>query len=169
MNAAARRVPFQKKIGVAMTKKQYRDAMKEKSISGHVGLQQSIAMIAAAVGWKLDAIVVGEAKPLIAKSTIEGGWARVSPGMVSGTSQAAEGIAKNKSLIQLNFEASVGLAEEYDMVEIDGLPPINCKISPCVHGDHGTVAMLTNMIPKVVSSSPGLYTMKDMQLPSAFL
>ena len=169
MNAASRRVPFQKKIGVAMTKKQYRDAMKEKSISGHVGLQQSIAMIAAAVGWKLDEIVVGEAKPLIAKSTIEGGWARVSPGMVSGTSQAAEGIAKNKSLIQLNFEASVGLAEEYDMVEIDGLPPINCKISPCVHGDHGTVAMLTNMIPKVVSSPPGLFTMKDMQLPSAFL
>jgi hypothetical protein len=36
------------------------------------------------------------------------------------------------------------------------------------HGDHGTVALPANTIPKVVRSPPGLYTMKDLPVPSAF-
>ena len=169
MNAATRRVPFQKKIGVGMTKVEFQKAIDERSISGHVGLKQSIGMIAEAIGWKLDEIKIAQVEPVTAESTIEGGFVQVKPGNVCGTKQTAEGLVGNRPLIQLDFTAAVGVAEEYDMVQIEGLPPVNCKISPCVHGDHGTVAMLTNMIPKVVNSAPGLYTMKDLQVPSAYL
>ena len=44
MNAATRRVPFQKKIGAGLTVKEFKKKMKENAITGHVGLEQSIGM-----------------------------------------------------------------------------------------------------------------------------
>ena len=169
MNAATRRVPFQKKVGAGLTKADFQAAIRDKRISGHVGLEQSVAMIADAIGWKLGGIEVGRVEPVIAESATDEGYVKVPAGRVAGVKQSAKGLVGGKPLIELNFMAYVGSEEEYDQVEIDGTPPVNCRISPCVHGDHGTVAMLVNMVPKVVSAPAGLFTMKDIQLPSAFL
>ncbi|HYB07875.1 MAG TPA: hypothetical protein VEB87_06990 [Nitrososphaerales archaeon] len=169
MNAATRRIPFQKKIGAGLTREGFYEAVKKERITGHVGLQESVAMLADAIGWHLDDIQIGKVEPVIAASDVKDGYVGISRGMVAGVRQTAKGLVKGKALIELDFMAYVGSEEEYDRVQIDGTPPINCSISPCVHGDHGTVAMLVNMAPKVVSSRPGLLTMKDIQLPSAFL
>jgi hypothetical protein len=169
MNAATRRIPFQKKVGAGLTKEEFGAAIRDHKISGHVGLEQSVSMLSEAIGWKLDRVEVGKVEPVIAEAATDEGYVKIPKGRVAGVRQAAKGVVGGKPLIELNFMAYVGSEEEYDMVEIDGVPPVNCKISPCVHGDQGTVAMLVNMIPKVVNSPPGLYTMKDLQLPSAFL
>jgi len=169
MNAATRRVPFQKKVGAGMTKGEFQSAIKSHQISGHVGLEQSVSMLADAIGWKLDRVEIGRVEPVIATKATAEGYVRIPAGRVAGVKQAARGMAGGESMIELSFSAYVGSEEEYDQVEIDGTPPVNCRISPCVHGDHGTVAMLVNMVPKVVKAPPGLLTMKDMQLPSAFL
>jgi 4-hydroxy-tetrahydrodipicolinate reductase len=169
MNAGTRRIPFQKKVGAGMGKQEFEAAIKEGRISGHVGLEQSIAMIADAIGWHVEKVAVGRVEPILAETTIKGGYVEIPKGRVAGVKQSASGFVGGRAALELNFAAYVGSEEEYDMVEIDGTPPVNCKISPCVHGDHGTVAMLVNMIPKVVTSPPGLYTMKDIQLPSASL
>ena len=169
MNAAARRVPFQKKVGAGMTRVEFRSAMRNHQISGHVGLEQSVSMLADAIGWKLDSVEIGNVEPVIAAKATSEGYVRISAGKVAGVKQAARGLVRGEPLIELNFSAYVGSEEEYDHVEIVGTPPVNCTISPCIHGDHGTVAMLVNMIPKVVKAQPGLLTMKDMQLPSASL
>jgi len=169
MNAATRRIPFQKKVGAGMTTKEFESAIKHHQISGHVGLEQSVSMLADAIGWKLEKVEVGKVRPVVAEKHTSEGYVRIPAGRVAGVKQSAEGLAGGIPLITLNFAAYVGSDEEYDQVEIDGTPPVNCRISPCVHGDHGTVAMLVNMAPKVVASPPGLLTMKDMVLPSAFL
>ena len=169
MNAGTRRIPFQKKVGAGLTKGEFQAAIRDRRISGHVGLEQSVSMLADAIGWSLDRVVVGQVQPVIADAETKGGYVRIPRGKVAGVRQTAKGLVGNTPLIELNFMAYVGSEDEYDQVEIDGTPPVNCKISPCVHGDHGTVAMLVNMIPKVVNAPPGLLTMKDMQLPSAFL
>ncbi len=168
MNAATRRVPFQKKVGAGLTKAEFEKAIKDGQISGHVGLEQSVSMLADAIGWKLDGVEIGDVKPVIAESPAQG-YIRIPTGRVTGVRQSARGMVAGEPRIQLDFMAYVGSDEEYDRVKIEGVPPVDCTISPCVHGDHGTVAMLVNMAPKVVSSAPGLRTMKDMQLPSAFL
>ena len=152
-----------------MTRAQFQAAIQSRQISGHVGLEQSVSMLADAIGWKLDRVEVGKVEPVIAEAPTEEGYVRIPQGGVAGVKQSARGLSKGKPLIELNFTAYVGSEEEYDQVEIEGTPPVNCRISPCVHGDHGTVAMLVNMVPKVVNSPPGLHTMKDMQVPSAFL
>jgi len=169
MNAATRRIPFQKKVGAGLTKAEFQTAIKSHQISGHVGLEQSVSMLADGIGSRLDRVEIGNVEPVIAEAPTEEGYVRIPAGRVAGVKQSARGIAGGKPLIELNFAAYVGSVDEYDQVEIDGTPPINSRISPCVHGDHGTVAMLVNMVPKVVSAPPGLVTMKDIALPSAFL
>ncbi|MBE0512214.1 hypothetical protein IBX38_04095 [Candidatus Bathyarchaeota archaeon] len=43
------------------------------------------------------------------------------------------------------------------------------KITQCVRGDIGTVAMIFISIPKMLKASPGLVTMKDFPIPFAVL
>jgi len=167
MNAATRRVPFQKKIGAGLTVAEFEDKMRNKIISGHVGLEQSIAMICNALAWKLERIQIDPAKPVVAQKSVRSEAISVKAGQIAGLRQCGFGIRSKKKAISLEFEAYIGAEEEYDAVTIEGVPPIREKISPCVHGDIGTIAMICNAIPKVINADPGLLTMKDLPIPSA--
>jgi 4-hydroxy-tetrahydrodipicolinate reductase len=167
MNAATRRLPFQKKIGAGLTIEEFQKKIESGQITGHVGLQQSIALIADALAWKLDKIVAEPVEPVIAKKPVESEHIKVMAGQAAGLRQRAKGIIKNKEAIVLDFQAYIGAEEEYDAITIHGIPNIKQKIQPCVHGDIGTVAMVVNAIPKVIKAPPGLLTMKDLPVPSA--
>jgi 4-hydroxy-tetrahydrodipicolinate reductase len=169
MNAATRRVPFQKKIGVGLTIKEFQRKLESRQISGHVGLGQSIAMIADALAWKLDKITIEPVKPVIAKKNVKNKDIKVKAGQVAGLRQKAKGIIKNKETITLDFQAYVDAEEEYDAITIKGVPNINQKIQPCIHGDVSTISMVVNAIPKIMRAPPGLLTMKDLPIPSAAL
>jgi 4-hydroxy-tetrahydrodipicolinate reductase len=167
MNAATRRLPFQKKIGAGLTTEEFRQKIQKKQITGHVGLEQSIAMIAGALAWKLEDIVIESAEPVIAQNLVESKDIRVDAGKVAGLRQKAKGIMKKREAIVLDFQAYIGAKGEYDAITIKGVPEIRQKIQPCVHGDVGTVAMIVNAIPKVINAPPGLLTMKDLPVLSA--
>ncbi|OYT49063.1 hypothetical protein B6U79_02455 [Candidatus Bathyarchaeota archaeon ex4484_231] len=169
MDAAKRRIPFQKKIGAGLTLEEFKEKMETGQITGHVGLEQSVAMIADALGWRLQRIEVGEVKPVIAETPVESEAVKVTRGNVAGLSQSARGVMNGKPVITLVFKAYIGAKEEYDSITIDGTPSIHEKISPCVHGDLGTAAIIVNSIPKVINAEPGLKTMKDLPIPSAVL
>jgi hypothetical protein len=167
INAATRRVPFQKKIGAGLTVEEFKQKIEKKQITGHVGLEQSIAMIASALAWKLDRIVVESVEPMKARKTVESKDIVVRVGSAAGLKQKARGIMKSKEVIVLDFQAYIGAEEEYDAVTIIGVPNIKQKIQPCVHGDVATIAMVVNSIPKVINAPAGLLTMKDLPVPSA--
>lgn len=167
MNAATRRVPFQRKIGAGLTVDEFKKKMATKEISGHVGLEQSIGMIASALQWELDSVRIDLPQPVAAKKDVQSDAIKVKKGRVAGLRQTARGIMKRRALITLDFQADIGAEDEHDSIVIDGLPPIHQRISPCVHGDHATVAIIVNSIPKVMNAHPGLLTMKDLPIPSA--
>jgi hypothetical protein len=169
MNAATRRLPFQKKIGGGLTVDEFRKKISEKQITGHVGLEQSIGMIAAALGWKLDKIVVEDVEPVIAKKTVHSRDIEVEVGAVAGLRQKAKGMIRNREVVVLDFQAYIGAEEDYDSIMIKGVPNVNERIQPCVHGDLGTVAMVANAIPRVINAPAGLVTMKDLPVPSVAL
>jgi 4-hydroxy-tetrahydrodipicolinate reductase len=169
MNAGTRRMPFQKKIGAGLTAEEFREKIRTKQITGHVGLEQSVAMIADALAWRLDKIAAEPVEPVIAKKRVESEAIEVKPGEVAGLRQKAKGIIENNKVITLDFQAYIGAQEEYDAITIEGAPNVKQKIQPCVHGDMGTVAMVVNSIPKVLRAPPGLLTMKDLPVPSAAL
>jgi 4-hydroxy-tetrahydrodipicolinate reductase len=167
MNAATRRLPFQKKIGAGLTVKEFQRKIKQKQITGHVGLEQSIAMISEALAWKLDKIMAEPVEPVIVRKPVKSKDIEVKAGEVAGLRQKAKGTIKKREVIELDFQAYIGAEEEYDSIKISGVPTINQKIQPCVHGDIGTVSMVVNAIPKVLKARSGLLTMKDLPLPSA--
>ena len=166
INAAARRLPFQKKIGAGLTVREFEEKIRTGAITGHVGLKQSIALIADALGWRLDEIVVEPIRPVVAEREVRSDYITVEPGRVAGLRQVARGLMGGRAVITLELTAYMG-AEEFDSVDIDGRPEIHMRIRPCVHGDEGTVGIIINMMRKVVEAPPGLLTMKDMPLPSA--
>ncbi|MCS7115520.1 MAG: hypothetical protein RMJ15_05750 [Nitrososphaerota archaeon] len=169
INAATRRLPFKKKIGAGLSVEEFRQKILKKQITGHVGLEQSIAMIADALSWKLDSIKTDAVEPVIAEEFVEDDAVNVEAGKVAGIKQAAKGFVNGKEVICLSFQAYLGAKEEYDAITIKGVPTVNQKIQPCVHGDIGTGAIVVNLIPKVINAPAGLLTVKDLPVPSAVL
>src|SRR3990170_300295 len=125
MNAGKRRVPFQKKVGAGLTINEFKKKIETKAISGHVGLEQSIGMIASALRWELDKIVVAPPEPIVAKETVASDAVKVNKGDVAGLRQLAKGMMKRKDVVNLDFQAYVGAEEENDSITIDGVPPVH--------------------------------------------
>jgi len=167
MNAATRRVPFQRKIGAGLTVEEFKRKISSHEITGHVGLEQSIGMIADALGWRLDEVRVEPVEPVVAERPVESEAVKVPAGYCAGLRQRAMGVRGGEAVIILDFRAYIGAEEEYDAITIEGVPTIRERISPCVHGDYGTVGITINSIPKVIKAKPGLKTMKDLPIPSA--
>lgn len=169
MDSSKRRIPFQKKIGTGLTHEQFEKNIREKVITGHVGLVESIAMIASALGWKLDSIAEFPPEPVIAEKEVTTPYTTVKPGHVAGLRSVAHGTKGGKPVIVLEFVANALVEEQYDAISIEGVPNVNQKIVGGVHGDVGTVAVVLNMIPKVLNAAPGLATMKDLPSPSCLV
>jgi 4-hydroxy-tetrahydrodipicolinate reductase len=162
-DARIRRLPFQKKIGSGLTVEEFGEGVKAGTVR-HVGLTESVAMIADALGWKLDR-VTDEILPMIAKTPIEG-LLRVEAGQVCGITQDGVGYREGRPAIVLHMEAYLGAPETYDSVQIAGSPPLHVKTVGGFHGDIATTSITVNTIPKVLVATPGLHTMRTLALPS---
>jgi 4-hydroxy-tetrahydrodipicolinate reductase len=167
MNSGKRRIPFQKKVGTGLTEDVFREKIAKKEITGHVGLDISISLIANSLKWTLDEIIDIPPEPVIADKTLETSYTTVQPGYVAGLKDQAYGVMNGVRVINLVFVAHAGVDKEFDAIEIDGVPPLTMSIDGGVHGDTGTTAMVINSIPKVINALPGLYTMADLPIPSA--
>jgi 4-hydroxy-tetrahydrodipicolinate reductase len=165
-DARIRRLPFQQKIGSGLTTEQFQKKVDDQSVR-HVGLAESVTMIADAFGWKLDK-VTDDIKPKIADKTVESEFLAVDAGYVCGIVQDGIGWKNGKPIITLHMEAYLGAPESFDSVVIEGVPRIQQRISGGVHGDIATASITVNSMPKVIGAEPGLRTMRDMALPSWF-
>ena len=165
-DARSRRLPFQQKIGSGLNKEQFAQKVKDGSVR-HVGLAESVTMIADSMGWKLDK-VTDEIHPKIAEQAVESELIAVDPGYVCGIVQDGIGYMKGKPVVTLHMEAYLGAPESYDAVTVEGNPRITQKIAGGLHGDIATASITVNSIPKILRVSPGLRTMADMPIPSWF-
>jgi hypothetical protein len=165
-DARIRRLPFQQKIGAGLTREQFQKKVDDASVR-HVGLTESISMIADALGWKLDRIT-DEIQPKIATDTVSSEFLAVDPGYVCGIVQDGVGYRAGRPVITLHMEAYLGAPESYDSVEITGSPALKMKIAGGVHGDIATASIVVNSLPKILAVAPGLHTMRDMPIPSFF-
>jgi len=163
-DASVRRVPFQQKIGAALTLEQFR----AKGAAGalrHVGLPESLDMIACRIGWELDR-KTESLDPVIAEHDVDTGYKPIEKGLARGVEQVARGYVRGKEVITLHFRAAVGEPESYDRIQIEGDPAIDSRIAGGVHGDTATVAITVNAIRSVLAATPGLKTMCDIPVVS---
>lgn len=165
-DARLRRLPFQQKVGAGLTTEQFQKKLDDGGVR-HVGMTESIAMIADSLGWTLDRIS-DDVQPRLATVTVASEFLAVDPGYVCGIVQEGVGYRKGQPAIRLHLEAYLGAPESYDSVEIEGSPSVSMKIPGGIPGDIATASIVVNAIPHVLAASPGLHTMRTVPLPSFF-
>ena len=160
-DATFRRIPFQKKIGAGLTQAEFQ-AKVEQGVLRHVGLTESVQMIASRLGWRLDS-TSDEITPVVAETDVPLGDGVIEAGKVLGVRQIGRGIVNGREAITLFFRAAIGEPESRDRIIIDGEPSIDSCIKGGVNGDVATCAILVNAIPAVMKARPGLRTMADIE------
>lgn len=166
LDAAKRRLPFQQKVGVGLEKEKFQELVDAGKVR-HVGLLESVHMIAAALGWKLTR-TAESTEGIMAERDMRTEWVQVKPGQVAGVHQVGRGFVGDREVIRLDVSMYVG-ARDSDAVRIEGIPPIDMVVRNGLHGDRCTAGIVVNSIPRLLQRGPGLVTMKDMPYVAATL
>jgi 4-hydroxy-tetrahydrodipicolinate reductase len=162
VDAATRRLPLQRKVGAGLSIPQFRRAITEGTVR-HVGLVESVHMIADTLGWKLDR-VEETLEPAIAPRDLDTEHLRVPAGAAAGIKQYARGYRNGQVAVSLDLQMYVGAEAPRDHIVVDGTPPVDMVINGGLAGDQATAALVVNSLPKVVAARPGVLTMRDLPL-----
>lgn len=160
VDASKRRQPLQKKVGVGLSPEEFNAGVREGWIK-HVGLPESIAMIAAGLGWPLDRIEES-IEPVISPVRLTSSYVPVEQGMVAGIHQVARGFVKGSGE-KVTLDLTMVLdGQGVDRAIIDGEPPLTMEIKGGLPGDLVTASVVVNAIQGLASLEPGLHTMLDL-------
>lgn len=166
VDAAARRLPLQRKVGAGLSLSQFRRALTEGTVR-HVGLAESVHMIAAGLGWKLDR-VEESIEPAIAPRDLDTEYLRVAAGTAAGVKQQARAFRNGQLAISLDLQMYVGAEAPRDHLLVEGAPPLDVTIAGGVAGDIATAAIVVNAVPKLLAARAGLVTMREIPLLHRF-
>jgi len=156
VDASARRGPLQRKIGAGITSADFKQRA-DRGAMGHVGLRESLHMVAAGLGWEVRD-VTDTLEPVLAETEITTAHVRVRPGNVAGVHEVARGTTLSGKSVELDLAMYVGAPDPRDEVVIDGEPRIHMVIHGGIFGDTATAAIVANAIPIVRTATPGLRT-----------
>ncbi len=160
VDAAKRREPFRKKVGVGEDPKVVEEKLRKGEITGHVGFAESVYLIADAAGIQLTRVEEGQ-KLVIAESDVESAGIRVAKGMNRGLVGYGAGYIGDKEIIRIEFHAYVA-AQEYEEITIEGRDYSITWRSTGTPGDMGTAAVVLSIAEKITEYRPGLLTMADL-------
>ncbi len=162
VDASKRRLPLQKKIGAGMSVEEFRSRVKEGIIK-HVGLPESVAMVADSLGLRVDEITE-TIEPKVAAERVQTEFLTVEPGQAAGVHQIARGVSEGKELIYMELQMYVGAKDPADTVELKGHPNISLVIPGGSHGDIATASVAVNSIPAILEAQSGLRTSRDLAI-----
>lgn len=162
VDASKRRLPLQKKIGAGMSVDEFKAKVKEGSIK-HVGLPESVAMVADSLGLRVDEITE-TTEPKVAIEHVQTEFLSVEPGQAAGVHQIARGLSEGKELIYMELQMYVGAKDPADKVELRGHPNIGLLIPGGSHGDIATASVAVNSIPVILEAPSGLRTSRDLPI-----
>ncbi len=160
INAKLRRATLYQRIGAGLTREEFRRQFADKHVP-HVGLRESLHLIADRIGWQLDRIDEW-VDPLISTNWVYDERVRIPPDQVYGIRQSAVGFVGGQDVVVLNWQAVVGSPETYDSITIDGVPSINLRIEGGLHGGQAAPALVVHAIAPTVACTPGLHTVADL-------
>jgi 4-hydroxy-tetrahydrodipicolinate reductase len=162
VDASKRRLPLQKKIGAGMTVEEFR-AQVAAGVIKHVGLPESVAMVADGLGFAVDEIAE-TIEPVVAAERVTTEFLTVETGQAAGVHQIVRGLSGGKELVYLELRMYVGAKDPGDTIELTGHPNISLVIPGGTHGDVATAAVVVNTIPAILDAPAGLRTSRDLPL-----
>lgn len=162
VDASERRMPLQMKIGAGLLPDEFQRRV-DAGLVRHVGLRESVYLLADALGWPLDDVTedtsgVPAAKPVVTP------YLRVEPGQMAGVLQVATGWQDGQEKVRLELRMYVGAEDPGDRLTLEGDPNLSVDIRG-VHGDTSTAAIVVNAVPQAIRGAAGLVTLAD--LPTA--
>lgn len=163
VDVSQRRIQLQRKAGVGLSPQGFQKGATDGAI-GHIGLRESVFMIADTLGWKLED-VTETLEPVVAQDRKKTEFYSVEKGYALGLRQSARGVMGGHEVIRLDLEMSLGAREPRDAIEIDARPPIRVVIPGGIQGDVATASIVANCVPAIARSRMvGLLTMRDFPL-----
>lgn len=160
LDAAKRREPFRKKVGVGMDPMEVKAKLETGELTGHVGYAESVLLIADAAGVELARVEEGQ-DVVPAESDVESAGIKVPKGMNLGAKGYGVGYIGNREVIRVEFHAYVG-AEEYEEITVEGRGYTIKWKSTGTPGDLGTASVILSVAEAIGSYRPGLLVMTDL-------
>ncbi len=162
VDVAKRRLSLQRKMGVGEDPAVVQSLLDQERI-GHVGLSNSLQMLAAGLGWKLDMIDI-DGRPIIAKETVMTASGPIEAGRCLGIRQQATGMVLGRPRLFLHLVMEAGVATgSYDEIVIDGAQSLRLRLEG-LQGDQATAWLVVNQALIVRQLPPGLHTMLSAPL-----
>jgi len=162
VDASKRRLPLQKKIGAGLSVEEFRAKVTEGIIK-HVGLPESVAMVADSLGLRVNQITES-IEPKVATERVQTEFLTVESGQAAGVHQIARGLSDGKELVYMELQMYVGAKDAADTVELTGHPNISLVIPGGSHGDIATASVAVNSIPAILDAPSGLRTSRDLAI-----
>jgi hypothetical protein len=166
LDATKRRLPFQKKVGIGLSVNEFEENVR-KGKFGHIGLPESMAMVCDALGKPIEKFEQKIRPKVSAEPIRTEHFGLVEKGKVLGLVQDAQAYAGTRRIASYHLEMYAGASDPHDEIEIVGEPNLKMRILGGTPGDIATSAVIVNSIPRVVESSPGLVTLKDIRPASS--
>jgi len=162
LDAGKRRLPLQQKVGAGLSKQQFDDLVAAGKVR-HVGLLESLQLVADAFGWTLER-TEELTDGVIAERDVRTQHLEVKAGQVAGVKQIGRGYMGGRPVIELELQMYVGASESFDAVRIEGDPGVDMMVRGGFAGDPATTALTVNLIGSLEHAPPGLVTMKDLSI-----
>jgi 4-hydroxy-tetrahydrodipicolinate reductase len=162
VDASKRRLPLQKKIGAGLSVDEFKAKVQDGTIK-HVGLPESVAMVADSLGLRVDEITE-TIEPKVASERVQTEFLTVEPGQAAGVHQIARGLSEGRELVYMELQMYVGAKDPADKVELQGHPNISLVIPGGSHGDIATASVAVNSIPVILEAPSGLRTSRDLPI-----
>jgi 4-hydroxy-tetrahydrodipicolinate reductase len=160
VDATNRRVALQQRIGAGMAPTRFHHHVERGEVR-HVGLNESIHMLADGLGWRLDR-VTEQIDPIVADEWLRTPYLTVAPGQIAGVRQVARGWLHGREALTLIWQTAIGMRDTHDAIRIDATPPIDLLLRGGLHGDEAAAALILHAIPRVLAAPHGLLTVLDL-------
>ena len=142
VDVSRRRLPLQHKMGLGQDPARVQELLDHDRI-GHVGLGNSLQMLAAGLGWRLEVVDI-ESRPIIAREPTATGLGIIEPGLCIGIRQSATGMVGGapRLFLKLIMQAQVE-GGSHDEILIDGDQTLRLRLDG-LQGDLATAALVVN-------------------------
>ena len=125
VDAATRRLPLQRKVGAGLSKSEFAKEL-ETGKFGHIGMRESVALVARGLGFPVDRIEQ-TTEPVIAPEDHKTPYLVVKEGEVAGIRNQGFGYIGKRTAVHLDLSMYVGAPDPHDAVELESVPPIRLK------------------------------------------
>jgi 2,4-diaminopentanoate dehydrogenase len=158
-----------RRIGVGRTAGQFETEVAQGEILGHAGFPQSMAVVASAIGLKIDAIKK-DLRPIISQTSIDlSGRFTIAPGESAGVDQTYTAYVAGEEWYTCRWFGHVALGSTSraaaDVIALlrGGVEIQRLEIRPAIGAQVGSQHMVANSVARIVKAPAGWITVADME------